>query len=384
MISKIKLNIYNLLTYAMIFAIIKPYFLPEWLRKGSKIAILLFLLFFIVSKTPKDKVINISVLFSGIVWISAVVAFFRGNYQAKDLMEAFLYGITFYDIYSFVSLCKQKKHFYDMLKCIYNINMLYCLLTLLSVMLVGIADNSNKSVYFFGNKFTSSYLFILLTALYGATHNTKIWKNRVFHMLLFVFSIFFTHYIGCDTATVSLVILFVIILMPSEKLRLVLISEKVVTVSLIASGVAVIWMNEILKNEFINNIVFGYFGKTITVTGRLEIYNVYLMDIISGRFWLGYGYSNSIIKNLSGLYANAQNGLFEIMVNEGFLGVTALLVTVFFCFKKTKKDLTSFYIAIVVYGMIIASIFEISLNWFFLLGICLIRWNCNSEAEKNK
>ncbi|WP_373179501.1 hypothetical protein [Agathobacter rectalis] len=40
---------------------------------------------------------------------------------------------------------------------------------------------------------------------------------------------------------------------------------------------------------------------------------------------------------MTGLYANAQNGLLEIMVNMGFLSVIALLVTVFWSFKNTLK-----------------------------------------------
>lgn len=72
------------------------------------------------------------------------------------------------------------------------------------------------------------------------------------------------------------------------------------------------------------------------------------------------------MKNMTGLYANAQNGLLEIMVNMGFLSVVSLIVTVFWSFKNTLKTDKSFYISIIVYGMIIASIFEVALNWFFL------------------
>ena len=117
------------------------------------------------------------------------------------------------------------------------------------------------------------------------------------------------------------------------------------------------------------------------MTGRLEIYNDYLLNIIRSRFWFGYGYGNSMMKNMTGLYANAQNGLLEIMVNMGFLSVVSLIVTVFWSFKNTLKTDKSFYISIIVYGMIIASIFEVALNWFFFLGLCLIRWNCDADGS---
>ena len=84
-----------------------------------------------------------------------------------------------------------------------------------------------------------------------------------------------------------------------------------------------------------------------------------------------------MMKNMTGLYANAQNGLLEIMVNMGFLSVVSLIVTVFWSFKNTLKTDKSFYISIIVYGMIIASIFEVA----FFLGVCLIRWNCDADGS---
>lgn len=374
-----KINVYNFLTYALMFAIVKPYFLPAGLRQASKIGILLCVFLFTISKTKKDRFVNLAWLFSGSVILSAIMAYIKGGYQLKDFLDAVLYAITFYDIYSFTGLCKEKNHFDEMLKCLYNIIALYCILTFFSVILIGTANNSNQASYFFGNKFTSSYLFIFLIALHGATHEMDLWKNKVRHIFLFVFSIAFTLYMGCATATVTLVILFAVVLVQSPKIRMLLLNEKFVIAALLGSALVVFWMGQILKIDFINDIVSGYFNKSYTVTGRLEIYNVYLMNVIRNSFWFGYGYSNSMMKSLTGMYANAQNGLLEIMVNMGFLSVMALLVMVFFCFKNTLRTNKSFYISIIVYGMIIASVFEVALNWFFLLGVCLIRWNCNMD-----
>lgn len=379
-----KINVYNFLTYALIFAIVKPYFLPEGLRQASKIVILLCVFCFIVSRIKIDRLINLAWLFSGSVVLSAIMAYLKGGYQVKDFLDAMLYAITFYDIYSFVGLCKEKNYFDEMLKCLLKITALYCILTFLSVMQVGISNNSNQATYIFGNKFTSSYLFIFLIALYGSTHEMNLWKNKIRYIALFVISIAFTLYIGCATATVTLAILFVLVLIPFKKIRMLLLDGKFVVAALLISAIIVFWMEQILKIDFVNDIVSGYFNKTYTVTGRLEIYNVYLMNVIRNNFWFGYGYSNSMMKNLTGLYANAQNGLLEIMVNMGFLSVMALLVTVFLCFKNTLKTDKSFYISIIVYGMIIASVFEVALNWFFILGVCLIRWNHSMDYSKLK
>lgn len=377
-----KINIYDCLTYALIFALIKPYFLPEGLREASKILILICIFLFTISKTKKSQFINLSCLFSGAILLSAILAYTKGEYQFKDFLDSILYVITFYDVYSFVGLCRKKNRFGQMLSCIYNIVLLYCILTFFSVLLTGVSNNSNQASYVFGNKFTSSYLFIFLIALYGAIHDINLWRNKIGYVILFVFSILFTLYMGCATATVTLIALLALVIISSQRIRTLMLNEKFVVFVLLASAFVAFLMEKILEIRFINDIVTVFFNKSYTVSGRLEIYNIYLIDIIKSSFWFGYGYSNSVMKSLTGIYANAQNGLLEIMVNNGFFGVLSLLITVFLCFKNTLKDKKSFYISLIVYGMIIASIFEVAINWFFLLGVCLIRWNCNLDYSE--
>lgn len=199
---KYKINVYNLLTYLLVFAIIKPYFLPAELRQASKIIILISVFLFTISREKKERIVNLSLLFSGCVLLSAVMAYLKGGYQDKDFLDALLYAVTFYDIYSFIGLCKQKGQFNETIKCLYNIIRLYCILTIVSILLVGTVNNSNQSAYIFGNKFTSSYLFIFLIALYGATHEMILWKNKICYIALFISSIALTLYIGCATATI--------------------------------------------------------------------------------------------------------------------------------------------------------------------------------------
>lgn len=50
-----KINVYNLLTYLLVFAIIKPYFLPVGLRQASKIIILISVFLFTISREKKKE-----------------------------------------------------------------------------------------------------------------------------------------------------------------------------------------------------------------------------------------------------------------------------------------------------------------------------------------
>ena len=85
-----KINVYNLLTYLLVFAIIKPYFLPAGLRQASKIIILISVFLFTISREKKERIVNLSWLFSGCVLLSAVMAYLKGGYQDKDFLDALL------------------------------------------------------------------------------------------------------------------------------------------------------------------------------------------------------------------------------------------------------------------------------------------------------
>lgn len=381
--DRYKISVYSLISYALFFAVFKAYFLPATLRQVLKIAILVGIFFFIVFNSKRKQLFNCSLILASCVLLSALVVAIRGTYAFRDILDSVLYVLTFYDLYTFAGLCKCKGCSHKLVSSMYRINFVYCVLTVISVAIVGVENNSNTVAYLFGNKFTSAYLFILLVALYGASHEMSKKRNKVTLYAIFVFSIAFSLYMDCVTATVTLVVLLVFCLIP-EKTKQLIVNEKYVVIALIMSGVIVIWIERILKINFVNQIVFQYFEKSYTVTGRLEIYGKYLGIVILSSFWVGHGYSNSVMKNLTGVYANAQNGLLEMFVSFGFLGVVALVYTVYYCYKKSEKGIQVFYLSLVVYGMIIAAVFETSLNWFFMLGICLIRWNCNLEENSSR
>ena len=165
---KYKINVYNLLTYLLVFAIIKPYFLPAELRQASKIIILISVFLFTISREKKERIVNLSLLFSGCVLLSAVMAYLKGGYQDKDFLDALLYAVTFYDIYSFIGLCKQKGQFNETIKCLYNIIRLYCILTIVSILLVGTVNNISLHISLEINSHLHIYLYFLL--LYMAQH----------------------------------------------------------------------------------------------------------------------------------------------------------------------------------------------------------------------
>ena len=381
--GRLKINIYSLMSYALFFVVFRPYFLPEILRLVLKIGVLIGLFLFIVCHLQAKKLLNCSLIFCCSIFLSAIVATLNGNFTFKAFLDSLLYALTFYDLYTFAQLCDTKGYADKLITSFFRIDLIYCILTIISILIVGIDNNSNRPSYLFGNKFLSIYYFIFLLALYGASHNMKMKKNKTIFIGIFILSILLSLYIDCATATVALALLFLIYLSP-QKIKQWFTNEKIIVIALIMSAVIIIWIELILRTNFVVWLVTDFFGKSYTVSGRLEIYHLYLADIIKNSFWFGYGYSNSIIESVTGVFANAQNGLLQILVTFGFFGVLAILFTTYYCYKKSNKGNKTFYLSLVVCGMIIAAVFEVTINWFFLSGLCLIRWNCNSDSSNKK
>ena len=176
--NKYKISIYSLISCALFFAVFKPYFLPDAIRQASKIIILAGVFIFVITNMKLNKLINCSLIFASCVILSAIVAIFNRNYEIRDFLDSILYALTFYDLYTFAKLCKYKGYSQKLISSMFRMNLLYCILTVFSVAIVGVENNSNTVAYLFGNKFTSAYLFILLIALYGASHETD--KKREF------------------------------------------------------------------------------------------------------------------------------------------------------------------------------------------------------------
>lgn len=366
-----KIALFDLYIYLIFFSLFKAYFIPNAVRQAIKIVTLILVLAFLIKRLKKRELCNHSLLFSAVIIISGTYNYILGNYTVKALMDSLLYALTFYDLYTFFLYSNTRNLMSRMSKNLYRINLIYCILTIISVLVVGVENNSNDAAYLFGNKFTSSYLFISLIALYGLAHNMNLKRNKRIMCGLIVFGCFFTVYVGCATATVALsvaVILFGI----GKKMHVSFMQGSVVTVSaLIGTAIVPFVINAFLQINIVKYIIFDVFQRSTTVYGRFEIYNNYLDRLLQDHFWLGYGYSNGVMMSVTGVFGNAQNGLLEQMMNFGFIGVIAILYTVFYALRK-KKELS--YMVILLYAMIIAAIFEVTINWFFWLSIFSIQW----------
>lgn len=103
-----------------------------------------------------------------------------------------------------------------------------------------------------------------------------------------------------------------------------------------------------------------------------------LGEIISKRPWIGYGYGTPVVSQYFG--PNAQNGLAQVAIHTGIIGVLLMLLITFYCGEmgndpggKTAPFLFG------VYAFILSATVEITLGGSFLI---LLAFYCVSGWER--
>lgn len=368
--KSINIKIDSVLIFLLFFSLFKVAIIPDILRQCFKLCSVIIIFIFVISKVSIKKLINISLLYSFSIIISAFINYFGAKITFWSVLESFLNALLFYDLYSLIMYFYLSNKFRLCLKTFYNICLVSCIFNVITIIILGC--NDIEQTYFFGNKFSSSYILILFIALFGAVHNMFIKKNQLKLFLLFTLSLALVLYMRSITAFISLVVILPVFLM-FKKIPSIIINSKTVTIALLASVSIIFIFDYLLQVDYINHLVFTIFGKSISIYGRQEIYNVYLKALANDSIIFGHGYNNRLLYMMSnGTFGNAQNGLFEQFISYGLFGVFSIVFITYYCFRNSPSSHITFYLSLVVYAMIIAATVEVTINWFFFLGIILV------------
>ena len=213
-------------------------------------------------------------------------------------------------------------------------------------------------IYFVGNKFTTSYLFIVFTVLFGIKYidfQKNVMMYQIMYFLLSIGTICISWYIHCTTSVIASLVLIIMPLVPKTA-RKFICNVKGILVAASVATVAVFMMALILQNQQIRHFIVNVLKESLTLTGRLPIYNS-LPNIIAKSPVLGYGYGNNIVSHVIG-YGNAQNGELEILLDYGIIGGVSFLWTIYICTCTHVKE-NCWRMYILVYAMLLASIVDI-------------------------
>jgi len=145
----------------------------------------------------------------------------------------------------------------------------------------------------------------------------------------------------------------------------------------------------ILNSPLVKFIIEYILGRDSTLTGRMWIYdNVF--NILPGHIWTGYGHGSTyeICKKLLGV-SNTQNGLIEIQVQYGILGVLLVILLIYHVFKYNRKFQNSMsnmpFMGLIYMYILLASIeITISLEFFILLSLVTISSKAKNENSNSQ
>ena len=276
--------------------------------------------------------------------------------------------------------------------------LLYWVPSALTVLIQGrnVVDNANN-IYFIGNKFNVAYLNVILLCLnlYLMRHNNeqqrfvfslKTRRSSVltisFYFLIIYLDLYMKAYTGLFMIIFILLLSFISGVFKfkiNKRLTgfLTFISSPIVLVaSVILSGIVTIALDVIMNIPTVATYLVTI-GKTGNILSRTLIYKN-LGEIISKRPWIGYGYGTAVVSQYFG--PNAQNGLAQVAIHAGIIGVLLMLLITFYCGKMGKDPggkTAPFLFG--VYAFILSATVEITLGGSFLI---LLAFYCVSGWER--
>lgn len=236
----------------------------------------------------------------------------------------------------------------------------------------GVVTQDNEylfsSNYIIGDKFLLSYMNMLCFALIY-------WKiPSVVTLVVFgSISLWISVLVGCSTGVIGTVIMIIMILLsyPVRALPAHRLFLPILTVVL--SVVAVAFTGLLTWGPF-GRFITSVLGESSDLTGRIFIYPV-LISLFIKRPLLGYLTANGANQAVIGACgaADAQEGLFHILLTNGLVGAVLFLITEYVSIGRIhymgrrEHGLYAFVVA-----MTVCSVVEINLGLPFIFGLSLL------------
>lgn len=309
------------------------------------------------------------------------------KYELPDLENAPL-GVTSFKyllVYSiglfasslYIQRISRTKYIRILLKTLFVLLLVVLVPTCIEVVGTPI-EKGTLTEYRVGNKFVIGYYHLYLCAIYCLLHPYLNHKKHKYSLLLFlVFMIFTSIITQCSTMIVGALIFMLLSLFISDTLRNRLASAKVVVISVLVFDIGFFFLvTWILQYDFIQYIVTDVLHRDLTLTGRLPIY-MDIQEAFTESPWIGLGYGNSAV--VARYFTDAfdsQNGLVELFIQTGLIGVAVFLLLLYTASKTFEKNnIPKLSLVALIYAMIGISTVEIpfKLSFVFFLSFCFIR-----------
>ncbi len=287
------------------------------------------------------------------------------------------YSIGFFASSLYIQRISNTKHIRTLLKTLFFLFLIVLIYTYIE-MIITPPEKNSTIIYSVGNKFSIGYNHLYLCTLYYLIHPFLNRKKQKLCLLLFISLMLITSITTwCSTMTLATIILMFLSLITSDKVRNYLASANVVIISLLVFNIGFFLLASwLVEYDFIQYVITELLNENITLTGRLQIY-LDIQKAFTESPWIGLGYGNSMVVSyfFTGAF-DAQNGLVELFIQTGIIGVATFLFLVYTASKTIEKnDIPKYPLVVFIYTIIIISTVEIPFKptFIFFLSFCFIQ-----------
>lgn len=382
--SNFKVSILLLVLYMVFLTVFPAQMIPFNVRFPIIVIFLVIGSFYVASKLKLKEILN-EVFFCLIgVIILSVINWHKGNIALIDLVQCFIYYFGIILLYDIMKIFDKQGKGKELLKSVFGILAFYTVLNVVSVAFIG-TDDLHNLMYLFGNKFRVSYYILYLIGLIYCLHSEKIRRNIATKGIFVagsVLAMVYMYYITCKTGVVAVAFFLILALFLKRECK-IMSNVYFILACTVVAGFIILGFESIIRVSFVQNII-RVLNEDMLLSGRTRIYSMYLFPLLSKAKWIGYGYGNTAMWTYSIAFANAQNGMFDYILNNGIIGLALHLVIMFVELRNSELSSKKHGLYLILFAMIIISVVEINYGAFMLLIVFLIRWYSPREVKPVK
>lgn len=362
----------------MIMTVYKFAFLPTALAQSVRcgaIALLIIICFRSISRVP-----GIGWVFQFAVEITGCTVFAGGGPQ--NALYAAILGLNVVALFLGFAQLKEKYGLFGALSSLFWPLLLVCLANDFVVFAAHI--NNSLSSYLIGNKFSTGDIHSLLIVVYGTLlaerHGYVVYNWGIFWIFV-VETILVLIKASAMTALLGFLLAVAVVVVIPSKVKS-FCSRGVVFIGVLAiANIVFFCSGMMLQNPYVQSFIQDVLGRSLTMTGRTPIYDR-LGFIIGASPYVGYGYGNTIVERVVG-WGNAQNGVAEIVVMYGLVGLVSFGLMVHGVLgEKGERNEKALSLIGVLYGMILTSLVEVSFGIAFYFALAIVSVSLSASCRQ--
>lgn len=235
--------------------------------------------------------------------------------------------------------------------------------------------------YLVGTKFSVAYLHIQLLALFLMNQRSRHRFKRRYILAALLYAIvviFVADYVECNTGIIGclfLMLLLILFNVSSDRWLRRFCTVRLFIIFMVFSVLFVFVYEMVLNLPFVKYMIVEVLDRTVTLTGRTEIYALYAIKMLGNWMW-GFGYGGAYVMSMQLFgYADVQNALLQWVLQIGVIPVAALLglfITIFRPLSRQRVTIQIMPALALIYVFLLLGTVEITMNMNFFLWIALI------------